>query len=538
MEDLRTKPLSSSNRVPAATERQVALPSASTLAAKPQRPKTRKRILIVDDSRTMRMVFRRWLNRSEYEVVDAQNGNDALEKLKSADFDLVTLDIDMPVLDGFGLCAKLRQWEQAEDRNHTPVLIVTSHDTLADRERGFEVGATDFLSKPVTESEFLARIDRLLKTEDRLLGLTALVADDSRVARKSVVTSLARYGITAIEVEDGVQAFQVLQARSREIDFLITDYDMPNMDGKELCRRARTALGLPWLPIIVLSALGDRERVLELFAVGATDYVCKPFTSEELAARISVHIEIRRLNRERERQIAELERLHKLKDNFLAIASHDLRSPLHGILGAAELMLVDEKLAPQHREMANVITQSGDKLLQIINDLLDLARIEASRASATFETVELAPLVNQACQSLRQMAEPKLISVRQAHDMTKPISIRTAGNDIFRLLTNLISNAIKFTPSGGDVTVSTAPLPDGNVSIVVADTGIGIAVEKLPLLFDRFSKLSQVGTAGEVSTGLGMAIVKEIVERHLGTITVNSQLGQGTTITVTLPTNP
>ena len=142
--------------------------SASTVAVDSRRPieiinlpqasTAPKRILVVDDSRTMRLALRRWLNRPEYEVDDAQNGDEALEKLKSRVFDLITLDIDMPVLDGFSLCARLRDWEQTHGRHHTPVLLVTSHDTLADRERGFEVGATDFLPKPLTESEFLARI--------------------------------------------------------------------------------------------------------------------------------------------------------------------------------------------------------------------------------------------------------------------------------------------------------------------------------------------------------------------------------------------
>jgi two-component system, sensor histidine kinase and response regulator len=500
-------------------------------------PRVPKRILVVDDSRTMRLVLRRWLDRSEYQVVDAQNGDEALEKFKASEFDLVTLDIDMPVLDGFSFCARLRDWEQANGRHHTPVLIVTSHDTLADRERGFEVGATDFLAKPVAESEFLARIDRLLRADDRLLGLTVLVVDDSRVARKSIAASLLQHGITVIEAGDGLEAFHILESRPKEIDLMLTDYDMPKMGGDELCRRARTTLGLPWLPIIILSALADRARVLELFAAGATDYLCKPFTSEELAARISVHVEIRRLNRECARQIAELERLNELKNGFLAIASHDLRSPLNGILGAANIMLGDPNLSPSHRELADLINQSGDNLLQIINDLLDLARIEAGKTDLRFEVLDLPTLADQACNSLQPIAAPKNVTVSRITSATggRP-TVYGVRNDVLRLLTNVISNAIKFTPSQGQVTVSTGLAPDGvGATIVVSDTGIGIAADKLPLLFDRFSKLSQVGTAGELSTGLGMAIVKEIVERHSGSIAVVSQPGKGTSITITLP---
>lgn len=498
---------------------------------------TPKRILVVDDSRTIRLLLKRWLDRSAYQVVDAQNGDEALEKIQTGAFDLVTLDIDMPVLDGFSFCARLRDWEQTNGRPHTPVLIVTSHDTLADRERGFEVGATDFLSKPISESEFLARIDRLLRANDRLIGVTVLVVDDSRVARKSIASCLLHRGINVIEAEDGVEAFQILEARSREIDLLLTDYDMPKMSGDELCRRARTALGLPWLPIIILSALADRARVIDLFNAGATDYLCKPFTSEELAARISVHVEILRRNRECARQITELERLNKLKDGFLAIASHDLRSPLNGILGAANILVEDRNLTPEHHELAALISQSGDNLLAIINDLLDLARIEAGKEDLKFEPLDLPVMVDQACKSLQHLAAPKNIVVSQQTTIsaTAP-KVYGVRNEITRLLTNILSNAIKFTPPQGQVTASTGIVADGSAaSIVIADTGIGIAADKVPLLFDRFSKLSQVGTAGELSTGLGMAIVKEIVERHSGRIMVASQPGKGTTISVTLP---
>ena len=487
----------------------------------------------------MRLVLRRWLDRREYEVVDAQNGDEALEKATTGEFDLVTLDVDMPVLDGFTFCARLREWEQAQGRAHLPVFLITSHDTVADRERGFEVGATDFLPKPVTESELLARIDRLLRVDEMLVGLTVLVVDDSRVARKSIAASLIQRGLTVIEAADGLEAAHILETRAKEIDLVLTDLDMPNMRGDELCRRARTMLGLPWLPIIILTAYADRSRMLDLFAAGATDYLCKPFTSEELTARISVHVEIRRLNRECARQITELKRLNEVKDGFLAIASHDLRSPLNGILGAAGALLADPNLPPQNRELATLIDQSGENLLQIINDLLDLARIESGKMDSRFEALDLGAVADIACKALERMATPKNIAISQCvvTDGGRPMAYGVR-NDLLRLLTNIVSNAIKFTPAGGRVAVTTDWTPDGVARVAVVDTGIGISEEKLPLLFDRFSKIAQVGTAGELSTGLGMAIVKEIVERHSGTIAVTSQLGKGTTVVVTLPAPP
>lgn len=495
-----------------------------------------KRILVIDDSSTMRKILRRWLERRDHVIVEAGGGAEALRQIRATSFDLITLDIDMPDMNGFELCASVRAWEMENNRPPVPVIFVTSNDTVAGRERGFEVGATDFITKPMQEAEFLVRVDRLLASNQQLQGLVAIVADDSAVSRRVISLSLTPYGIRVVEASDGAEAYRLLEANPGNYDLLITDYDMPVMDGKELCRRVRTILGLPWLPIIMLSAVSQRESVLELFSAGATDFICKPFTREELAARIGVHVEIRRLNRERSRQIDELERLHELKNNFLSIASHDLRSPLNGIIGAATLLEDAANLSADDRELAVTCRKSGEWLLDIINDVLDLARIEARHNQAEFTPLSLAAVVSQSCDTVRTIAVSK--EIRLLHNASPGVGdLQVNGHftDLCRALSNLLSNAVKFSPRGSAVTLSIARSAPDRALVTVSDAGIGIPPEKLPMLFDRFSKLSRQGTEGEQSTGLGMAITKEIVERHGGTISAVSQVGVGTTFTVTLP---
>lgn len=495
-----------------------------------------KKVLVVDDSGTLRKILRRWLEKRGLSVAEADSGRTALELATGTKFDLITLDIDMPGMNGFELCAKLREWEIAHNRLPAPVMFVTSNDTLAGRERGFEVGATDFITKPMQEAEFLVRVDRLLSANQQLHGLTAIVADDSGVSRRVIALSLAQYGVKVIEASDGAEAYRLIEAEPKKYDLLITDYNMPVMDGKELCRRVRTILGLPWLPIILLSAQPQREDVLELFGAGATDFICKPFTREELAARISVHVEIRRLNRERSRQIDELERLHELKNSFLAIASHDLRSPLNGIIGAATLLAEDEQLSADSKELAAACLKSGEWLLAIINDVLDLARIEARNSQAEFGLLDLSQVVQQACATCRAHAAQKNITFAEKIAPAEgPVVINGRATDLSRAFANLLTNAVKFSPRGSEVRISLTRNQADQAAFVVSDAGIGIPADKLPVLFDRFSKLSRQGTEGELSTGLGMAITKEIVERHGGTIGVVSEVGAGTTFTISLP---
>jgi len=219
---------------------------------------------------TMRLVLKRWLTDAGYEVMVAEDGLRALALLEKEVFDLFSCDAEMPGMDGFELCARLRAMESAAAQPHAPVIFITAHDQLSDRQRGLDVGATDFMPKPPKEEEFLARVERLLKPAQKLCGLTALVVEDSSVTRRIVASVLRENGVKVVEAANGEEAYRFLIAHGETLDLMITDYEMPVMDGKELCSRARTSLGLAWLPILFLSGLSETNCILDLFAAGAT----------------------------------------------------------------------------------------------------------------------------------------------------------------------------------------------------------------------------------------------------------------------------
>ncbi len=263
-----------------------------------------KRIMIVDDSRTMRMQLREELEEGGYEVVEATNGLEAICRGASgAPLDLITLDIEMPKMGGFETCKKLRsppysKFICCDGGRQVPIIFITGNDNIEDRRRGFRLGAVDFILKPFNKGEILSAVNKILEEQGADAEIVALVADDSRVARKIAVGCLSREGIRVVEAEDGAKAYEIIADRKEQVDIVLSDVIMPIMDGKALCRKIREELSMVDIPVIFLTAITDLSELTELFRVGATDYLVKPFAKEELLARVLVHVERNRIQKQ------------------------------------------------------------------------------------------------------------------------------------------------------------------------------------------------------------------------------------------------
>ena len=227
----------------------------------------------------------------------------------------------------------------------------------------------------------------------------------------------------------------------------------------------------------------------------------------------------------------------RAKSDFLANMSHELRTPLNAIIGLSEMIKM-EMLGPvtneQYRTYAGDINSSGLHLLGIINEILDLAKVEAGRMDLDMRPLNLADIARDVLRILRTQAEALglMVEVSIAPDLPR---VHADEQAIRRILFNLLSNAFKFTPNGGRVTVTLQQDPDGAVEISVADTGIGIAAENLPKLMQPFVQLDNVYKRKFQGAGLGLALVRSLVERHSGTVTIDSALDEGTRITIRLP---
>ncbi len=366
-----------------------------------------------------------------------------------------------------------------------------------------------------------------------------LIVDDEPLILDMVSSYVGQIGFEAMTAPNGLEALERL--RKEPYTILITDIKMPEMDGFELMRTVRNEF--PEIHIIAMTGHGVSYSFTDVVECGATDYVSKPFSFDEMRAKLNRVVRERRLLRDLKQKSLELEkanedlkRLDNLKSIFISSVSHELRTPLTVIKEFISLMLEGHGggLTEDQREYLSIAHKNILRLTNLIDTLLDFSRIESGKGlQLKFEPARLLDVVEDASMTLAHVFEEKRITLENRLDPDIP-RVLIDRNRLVEVLINLINNGIKFTPAGGKITIDTRGVTEKRdyLKVVVSDTGIGIPPEDLPKVFDRFYQ----GQSGiSMGAGLGLAITKEIIEGHKGSIQVESRVGSGTSFVFTLP---
>jgi signal transduction histidine kinase len=354
-----------------------------------------------------------------------------------------------------------------------------------------------------------------------------LIVDDSDDDVEMLQRFLAGEDTVIRGLTDSTQTERVFD--EFEPDIILLDLHMPPPDGLEILRRLRKARQrLGFLPVVVLT--GDIGQVARNTALdlGADDFLTKPLDRQEVVLRVRNLLSTRRLH-------VELARAYRHKSDFLASMSHELRTQLSSVIGFSELLLKDTSVryddATRHKFLAQ-INSSGRYLLGLISDILDLSKVEAGLTVLRVENVVISDVVRGIVSTMEPLAAKK--SIRLEADAAAAGRVPADAGKLSQMLLNLVSNAVKFTPDGGRVTIGAQRLTDA-VEISVADTGIGIAASDRDHLFEEFRQLDSSLARQQQGTGLGLALTKRFVELHGGQVTFVSELGKGSVFTLRLP---
>ncbi|MDR0324482.1 MAG: response regulator [Oscillospiraceae bacterium] len=346
---------------------------------------------------------------------------------------------------------------------------------------------------------------------------TIMLVDDN-IANLTIGREILKPSYQVIPVPSAAKMFEALDKVAP--DLILLDVNMPDMDGFEAMKRLKADARFHSIPVIFLTIQSDENSELEGLSLGAADYIFKPYSAPLLLKRIENFLAQKRSDE-----------ANKIKTSFLAGMSHEIRTPMNSIVGMAEL-LRNEPLSARQMEYVMDISESARTMTSIINDLLDMAKIEANKLKLEPVNYQFQDFWSGIVSMFTRMAEAKSISFR--HEI-KGEPGRLFGDEVRlkQILMNLCENAIRFTDSGY-VRLSAAAGQDALI-FEIEDTGKGIRKEDLPKLFDIYAQSDTIKNRAAVGTGLGLSICKSLVNLMGGGITVDSVHGQGTLFTVTVP---
>jgi PAS domain S-box-containing protein len=500
-------------------------------------------ILLVDDDPRNLLALESTLESIEHRLVKAQTAEQALLALMQEDFAAIVLDVQMPDLDGIQLARLIKQRKKTQ---HIPILFLTAHYRESEHAvLGYGVGAVDYLTKPVHPEVLRSKVGVFVD----LFRKTRALAEMNRAMEEEIVERKIAEERFRVVVEAAPSSMLVIAQNGA---IVLVNTQAERLFGRErnqlLTAQITDLIGLEVIPPLQKTVAGGAPPLPQIATEPRETAIKRPdgtevpveirltaIQSDEDSRWLASIVDITERKRAEAalRAQAEAEAANAAKDRFLAMLSHELRTPLSPVLHSVALLNDDPKCSAEMRQGLEVISRNVQLEARLIDDLLDVARIRNGKLQLQTHWIDAHDLLRNALQICAPEFSARNLIMTTHLDAERRVLLADPAR-LQQIFWNLINNAVKFTPEGGEVTVQTRNPSDGSIiEVEVSDMGAGIPAEKLPRIFDAFEQASRSSTGG---LGLGLAICKALSELHGGTISAHSAgSSRGSTFVVRLP---
>lgn len=476
--------------------------------------------LIVDENDLQRRVAEQSLWKAGHQVMFAAAAEEVEAALTDHDASVILLSASLPTDEARAVQTAAQRPRRDPDTFALlppPVLVIGAGADERERARDLlDRGAAGIVPRPY-HADVLVKQLQLFSVG--AYPATILAIDDSAVARKMATNVLREEGHSLVQASDGREGLAVLR-KHHGIDMVLSDIVMPNLDGFGVCQAIRAQPDTADIPIVLLTSLDDIVSQSRAVEAGADEFLTKPISATELKMRVRTILRLKTLQRKLARRNNQLANALEMRERLSRMLVHDFRNPLTRVLVSAEIIAdqCNEAGLEEASELTHDVLQGALRLSGLTDDLLQVARLEDGVAKPELEVQSIAELVRAVSKDMARIARERGVSLRV--DADEALQVNADKKWIYRVIQNLLDNALKYSPKGGEIAVTVrsepGPEPDvGYVSVRITDDGPGIPEEHRERIFEQFA---QVPRAARRGTGLGLTFCRLAVEAHGGTI--------------------
>jgi PAS domain S-box-containing protein len=512
-------------------------------------------VLIVDDDATMRLLMRHTLKKAGFDTIEAADGQPAIELFQTHQPDIILLDVLMPEMDGFKTCHAIRQLPEGK---HVPILLVTGLDDMESINNAYEAGATDFITKPITFPLLSHRVRYVLRSSN---AIERVGKSESRLAHAQEIAHIGNwewdlqssnmhwsdqiYHILGLKPDETISSFEAYLAHTHIDDQpMVKNIAEARHQGNSFSfdHRILRDDNVERIVHVQGEAVFSNEHDAIILLNGTVQDITARKQAENELHQYRAHLEelvekrtaeLTEANENLQDAKEQAEQANELKEKFVNLVAHDLRSPMAGIISALEYMHSDDEtpLPEEHQGIVERLSEVSKSLVKMIEDVLNIGRLKSGKIVTKPTMINLHQSIESVINNLGYSAKRKSIVLQ--NDVPNNICFYADETLYGEVIQNLTSNAIKFCQRDEYVRFF---LPENSQNVLaVTDNGLGMKADLLPKLFKIEEKTSQPGTAGEQGTGFGLPFSQDIMLAHGGTLRVESTLGEGTTFYIDLP---